>query len=223
MSTPNNFRLPINVAGKAEPEVVEAIGWHDDAINDLQQAIPELVSQISAIKAGTSTGTGTTTNVTSESTTVIVQASTVGVVNDQTGNTAYSTQQSDYGAEILLDDGAAIAVTLTTGAGIQTPWFCFFENSGAGTATLTPASGTINGSSTLGLATGYSAVCFYDGTNFWAIVVPPGTGSSYVPQGGTTGARPGSPTLYQVYFDTTLGIPIWWSGSTWVNASGVPS
>ncbi len=37
---------------------------------------------------------------------------------------------------------------------------------------------------------------------------------------GTTAARPttGLYTDYQ-YFDTTLGIPIWWSGSAWVNSS----
>lgn len=37
---------------------------------------------------------------------------------------------------------------------------------------------------------------------------------------GTTAARPAvRPTGY-MYFDSTLGIPIWWSGANWVNASG---
>lgn len=43
--------------------------------------------------------------------------------------------------------------------------------------------------------------------------------------GGTTAARPASPGLYQPYFDTTLGQPIWCSQITpsiiWVNAAGV--
>jgi hypothetical protein len=38
---------------------------------------------------------------------------------------------------------------------------------------------------------------------------------------GTTAERPGT-QLYvgQMYFDTTLNIPIWWNGKHWVNASG---
>jgi len=42
-----------------------------------------------------------------------------------------------------------------------------------------------------------------------------------IPAAGTTALRP---TDYlevgQTYFDITLGIPIWWDGSDWVNASG---
>jgi hypothetical protein len=45
------------------------------------------------------------------------------------------------------------------------------------------------------------------------------------PQGGATSARPVSPTLYQPYFDTTLGLPLTCSQITptviWVTASGV--
>jgi hypothetical protein len=38
---------------------------------------------------------------------------------------------------------------------------------------------------------------------------------------GSTKDRPGT-NLYigYPYFDTTLGIPIWWNGTKWVNASG---
>lgn len=46
-----------------------------------------------------------------------------------------------------------------------------------------------------------------------------------VPDSGTTANRPANTILIklqvgQVYFDTTLGIPIWWDGTDWVNASG---
>lgn len=37
---------------------------------------------------------------------------------------------------------------------------------------------------------------------------------------GTTAARPTTVPLGLMYFDTTLGIPIWWNGTNWVNASG---
>ena len=39
---------------------------------------------------------------------------------------------------------------------------------------------------------------------------------------GTTVNRPSSPSLGFEYFDTTLGYPIWYNGSIWVNASGNP-
>ena len=37
---------------------------------------------------------------------------------------------------------------------------------------------------------------------------------------GATAARPGGVNTGFMYFDTTLGKPIWWSGSTWVDATG---
>lgn len=38
---------------------------------------------------------------------------------------------------------------------------------------------------------------------------------------GTTAARPTTHRAGEYYFDTSLGVPIWWSGSAWVNSSGV--
>jgi hypothetical protein len=47
------------------------------------------------------------------------------------------------------------------------------------------------------------------------------TQATATPDFGTTVNRPKSPLQTgQQYFDTTLGYPIWWSGSKWVNASG---
>ena len=41
------------------------------------------------------------------------------------------------------------------------------------------------------------------------------------PEYGTTADRPTVElSTGQMYFDTTLGIPIWWTGKNWVNASG---
>ena len=38
---------------------------------------------------------------------------------------------------------------------------------------------------------------------------------------GTTAERPGnSLSIGQMYFDTTLNIPIWWNGKHWVNSAG---
>jgi hypothetical protein len=42
-----------------------------------------------------------------------------------------------------------------------------------------------------------------------------------IPVSNTTANRPIENLLVgQIFFDTTLGIPIWWSGSAWKNASG---
>jgi hypothetical protein len=41
------------------------------------------------------------------------------------------------------------------------------------------------------------------------------------PSAGTTALRPTtSLQVGQFYFDTSLGIPIWWNGSNWVDATG---
>lgn len=37
---------------------------------------------------------------------------------------------------------------------------------------------------------------------------------------GTKAARPANPSMGWMYFDTTLGKPIWWSGAKWVDATG---
>jgi hypothetical protein len=42
-----------------------------------------------------------------------------------------------------------------------------------------------------------------------------------IPDSGATTQRPVENLLVgQQFFDTTLGIPIWWSGTKWANASG---
>ena len=38
--------------------------------------------------------------------------------------------------------------------------------------------------------------------------------------GGLTASRPVSPILYQNYFDTTLGKPVWFDGTNWVDSTG---
>jgi hypothetical protein len=37
---------------------------------------------------------------------------------------------------------------------------------------------------------------------------------------GTTANRPATVIVGFLYFDTTLGIPVFWNGANWVNASG---
>lgn len=43
------------------------------------------------------------------------------------------------------------------------------------------------------------------------------------PEQGTTAARPTFELVIgQTYFDTTLGLAIWWDGAQWVDATGAP-
>jgi hypothetical protein len=42
-----------------------------------------------------------------------------------------------------------------------------------------------------------------------------------IPASGTTADRPTTRlTIGQTYFDTTLGYPIWYNGTNWVNSAG---
>ena len=157
-------------------------------ILDLNQAVASLKSQITnstlSSTTGASTGTSSTfgSGTSSGSQTVVTNTATttIGYVNDQTGVTAYTTQQSDYAKFIILDDAAAIAVTLSVASSspaISLPWYATFLNYGAGTATLTPITGTIAYQGNLAAASmpvsqGCAAVVAYDGTNFWAELVP---------------------------------------------------
>jgi hypothetical protein len=94
--------------------------------------------------------------------------------------TAYTTLQSDYGKFIILDDASAIAVSLSVGSSapaITVPWYAVFLNFGAGTATLTPITGTISyqgnlAAASMPVAQGSAATVAYDGTDFWAEVTP---------------------------------------------------
>lgn len=45
---------------------------------------------------------------------------------------------------------------------------------------------------------------------------------SAVANSGTTANRPAVPVTGQMYFDTTLGRPVWYNGAAWVDATGAP-
>lgn len=58
-----------------------------------------------------------------------------------------------------------------------------------------------------------------DGARFW--LTQAGADARYVKrQGGETAGRPIAPELYEMYFDTDLGLPIWYDGTNWVDATG---
>jgi hypothetical protein len=132
------------------------------------QAFQVQANQIAGLKAGS-----TTTNITEESggsggggsSSFLGQ----GLINDQTGETGYNTQPSDNGILLILNDSSAVAVSLTTDAA---PFYLIITNFGAGTATLTPSTGTINGGASLSLLQNQTVYAACDSTNWSTTSIP---------------------------------------------------
>lgn len=91
-------------------------------------------------------------------------------INAQTGTT-YTVLSTDCGKLVTFNNASAVAVTLPV---MAANFWNSYQNIGAGTATVTPASGTINGFPNIGLATGQGMDCYSDGTN---ALCQTGTGS----------------------------------------------
>jgi hypothetical protein len=151
-----------------------------NSIVDAQNAVPILKAQIDANKSAVASVTNTVTNNSTASETIIQQiVSAYGTVNNQSGNVAYSTTQSDASAFIILSDASPVAVSLTAAPVITLPFACTILNFGAGTVTLTPASGAITYSGNLAAASlvlpqYFAASIAFDGVNFWAVLIPIG-------------------------------------------------
>jgi hypothetical protein len=213
MATNNapSFRLPY------EDKIAKLSAEHQvlfrsvfSALTDIYQALPQLKTQIDSKQtASTTTSTSTSsgsstasTSVTPAQAQVIATAAiqtTFGATDNQTG-TSYTSQNSDYGGIVTIDNAAAVAVTLGgDGTGIGAQWWCFFENIGAGTATITPSSGTINGGADITLVTNQGAVVFFDGVNWAALTSIAGSGGTITDvvagTGLTGGGSSGSVTL----------------------------
>jgi hypothetical protein len=176
-SNPVSFRFPFEVQIASLPPEVQMVHrttWN--AILDLQGAVPLLKSQIDANKTAVASATSST-NTTSSSESTVIVTTTIGMVNDQTGQTTYATQQTDYGAFILFGDTSPIAVTLTQGTEITIPWYAILINNDSGLVTATPATGFITypgnpAAASMPVPQNTAAFIAYDGADFYAILVP---------------------------------------------------
>lgn len=178
MSTPTvnpiSVRYPFELRDQPH-EVVQAHRFAFQGLVDLNQAIASLKGQIDKIK------TGTTTTVTAAgSTSIVVNGSNfpgLGAVRDETGSTSYTIIGADNGILLILNDASPVSVALDSA--MITPYFIFLTNFGAGTATLTPTSGTINGSASFSLPQYQSIMAVFDGTNWDTTALGPSGTEAY--------------------------------------------
>jgi hypothetical protein len=102
--------------------------------------------------------------VTVSPTTGAVVVSSPITVRNNTATTDTITS-SDKGTVITESNAASVAVTITTAGFVSTDYFSI-KNLGAGLATYTPSSGTIDGAATIACKQNQSADLYFDGTNY---------------------------------------------------------
>jgi paraquat-inducible protein B len=89
----------------------------------------------------------------------------MGVLQSKTGS--YGTVSTD--GTILMNSASASALTLNT-SGLTTGQTIRIKNINTGTVTITPSSGTIDGSASVQISIQYEAIeVVWDGSNFWII------------------------------------------------------
>lgn len=167
MSTPQIQYSGPSIAPDVDWEVRRHLQILYQKIGNHVQGISLLTQKVNAIKSGSTTIAGAPGGGAS------VPIS-LGGVNDQSGNTSYTTTSGDDGVVLLLNDASPVAVTLDSSAD---PNFYFYAtNFGAGLATLTPTSGTINGAGSFAIPTDGLSLILWNGTAWFASAVSTPTG-----------------------------------------------
>lgn len=82
-------------------------------------------------------------------------------------------------ASIIEWTGGVGTFNLPDPAVVGSDWYCGVKNAGTGALTVTPPSGTLDGSASLIFATGDSAFIYTDGTNFFTIGFGQGVNSVF--------------------------------------------
>lgn len=165
---------------RIEPSIAPEVQRHFQLIyrtlNNHALAIGNTTTAATTATTTTSTGSGgatTTSGVSSFNgrTGIVNFFPSLGFVSNLTSVTAYTVVSTDSGKVIILNAGSAIAVTLDST--LVTPWFATFFNQGTGAATLTPTSGTVNGSASYVIPGGNFALVYTDGANWYAAQAGP--------------------------------------------------
>jgi hypothetical protein len=181
-NNPTSFRYPFDTDPEGATDekrwkraVHQAIRYAFSGLKDLNDAIPVLkgsatpttpatttTAPVTGTAATPTTGTGVPTT---PKTSPPAATSTIGTVNDQTGQTGYTLQNTDYGALVILNNAAGVALTLN--GAITKPFYARVKvDSGSGTAVFTPTSGTVNRAGFINIAAGTTKSVFYDSVDF---------------------------------------------------------
>lgn len=131
----------------------------------MKRFLPILLLLVSALAHGQSVVAGAGVN--------------AGQVNTQTG-TSYTIVAGDQGKLVTFSNASPVAVTLPQATGqFGSGWFAWFCNYGAGAATITPTTSTINGGGSQVLGQNVCSAIFSDGTNYSALS-PTGSGTQTI-------------------------------------------
>jgi hypothetical protein len=140
------------------------------------------VLQGASVTGGTVTSVDASGGVQTASGSLITATGTVrgaSVFNAQTGTT-YTIVTGDRGKLLTLSNASAIAVTLPqAGASFPDGWYVDVKCIGAGTATITPTTSTVDGAASAALSINQSARIVSDGTNYRTVLTG-GSGSGAV-------------------------------------------
>ena len=171
-------RYPFTLPEDIHPDVRKAIEWTFNGLVVHEQAFAAIKTQVDSTATLASTASSSSTVVSGVSsfnseTGSVIYFPGMGTLNDQLGAAAYTTQQSDNGAKIVVGDSSAVAITLNSQ--VTAPWFCIVDNDSSAVANLTTQTGTLTGANTI-QPEGFGIITF-DGTNFWcgATAVQPKT------------------------------------------------
>lgn len=160
MSITPSFRLPFTLPDDVHPAVAQAMRYCFNGLVDVNQAIKALKSQQTTTAATTTTTSTAAASSGGGSTT----PTTIGDVNQQAG-TSYTTQESDFGALIVVQGTTPFALTLNSG--LTAPYYTIVFNLGTGVITMTPSAGNVNNVANLPLDPSQFAIIYFDGTNWW--------------------------------------------------------
>ncbi|HWF62945.1 MAG TPA: hypothetical protein VN666_21915 [Nitrospira sp.] len=169
---PINVRLPAFDLESPEGRVA-AHRYVASGVVDLNQAIAALKSQLEAKKTTVTSTSSSSSGGGGGSTPPII--SSLGVVNDQLGVTAYTTQQADNGAKIIVGDASPVIVSLDNT--VLIPWFTIIDNDSSSMVSLAPVGGSVFGENTI--PPGGFGIVYFDGANFWCGATKLATNSSY--------------------------------------------
>ena len=132
--------------------------------NDYKCTMSQLATYMNSL-AGTVTSIATSCGATGGTITTTGTVSTAVVVDAAGTGSNYNIPTTDCGGMAILSNASAQTPTLTT-ASWSTGNFLTIVNTGVGTQTVTPSSGTICGNASQTLNTNQSIGVVFDGTNW---------------------------------------------------------